>query len=73
MDASAESVVIRLNGEEREVPASRSVADLVRDLGRDPLSVAVELDGEILPRQRFGETRVRRGSRIEVVQFVQGG
>jgi thiamine biosynthesis protein ThiS len=62
-----------LNGEPHRVPEGATVADLVSGLGRDPRTVAVERNGDLVPRARFAETRLAAGDRIEVVHFVQGG
>jgi sulfur carrier protein len=67
------SVSVTLNGEAREVPAGSTVLDLLAALARDPRTVAVERNGDILPRARFGETLLAAGDRLEVVHFVQGG
>lgn len=67
------SVVIRLNGERREVGGDSTLLGLLSELRRDPRTVAIECNGEIVPRSRFGEVRVAEGDRIELVQFVQGG
>ena len=62
-----------LNGEPHRVPAGSTMADLVTGLGRDPLTVAVERNGDLVPRARFAETPLAAGDRVEVVHFVQGG
>ncbi|HLE85924.1 MAG TPA: sulfur carrier protein ThiS [Thermoanaerobaculia bacterium] len=64
---------ILLNGEAREAAAGATVLDLLAELGRHPRTVAVEHNGEILPRERYGATVLREGDRVEVVGFVQGG
>ncbi|HMB52335.1 MAG TPA: sulfur carrier protein ThiS [Thermoanaerobaculia bacterium] len=64
---------IQLNGEPREVAAGATVAALLEELGRHPRTVAVEHNGDILPRQRYAETALAAGDRVEVVGFVQGG
>jgi sulfur carrier protein len=64
---------IVLNGEPREIAAASTVLDLLSELGRHPRTVAVELNGEILPRDRFGSRLLAAGDRLEVVHFVQGG
>ncbi|HEV7516205.1 MAG TPA: sulfur carrier protein ThiS, partial [Thermoanaerobaculia bacterium] len=38
-----------------------------------PRTVAVELNGDILPRDEYGARPLRAGDRLEVVHFVQGG
>ena len=64
---------LTVNGRVEEVAADASVADLVTALGREPRLVAVERNGEIVPRARWAATRLAAGDRVEVVQFVQGG
>jgi thiamine biosynthesis protein ThiS len=66
-------LAIVLNGEPRDVAAGATVLDLLSDLGRHPRSVAVELNGDILPRGEYGARPLRAGDRLEVVHFVQGG
>ena len=70
-------ITIQVNGKDVELDlkngASITVADWLDGLGRDPRTVAIERNGEILPRAQYGETRLEDGDRLEVVQFVQGG
>lgn len=76
MTASAHSddrIEIRLNGESFEVAEGATVLDLLDRLERHPRTVAVEHNGDILPRPRYGDTRLAPGDRVEVVHFVQGG
>ena len=35
--------------------------------------VAVAVDGEVVPRARWGNTELREGANVEVVVAVQGG
>jgi sulfur carrier protein len=62
-----------LNGEPHAVAAGATLLDLVQSLGRDPRAVAVERNGELVPRALFGGTLLAAGDRLEVVHFVQGG
>ena len=64
---------LSLNGEPHRVPAGATLLDLLAGLGRDPRLVAVERNGEIVRRARYGEIRLESGDRLEVVHFVQGG
>jgi sulfur carrier protein len=68
-----EIVLIVLNGEPHRVPAGATVLDLVTGLGRDPRTVAVERNGEIVRRPDYAATTLAPGDRLEVVHFVQGG
>ena len=67
---------LRVNGQERELvsPATgATVLDLLASLDQHPKTVAVEVNRELLPRTRFGETVLHSGDQVEIVRFVQGG
>ncbi len=64
---------IRLNGQPREVASGTSVGELVRSLGRDVRTVAVERNGAILPRGDYEAVLLQEDDRLEIVHFVQGG
>jgi thiazole synthase len=67
------SVRITLNGEQRELPAPLSVAELVRQLGLKAEHVAVELNKGLVTRSRQAETPVADGDVLELVTLVGGG
>lgn len=64
---------ILFNGEEKQLAEGVSLAALVEQLGMKPDRVAAELNREIVPRERWPETTLREGDRLEVVHFVGGG
>jgi sulfur carrier protein len=64
---------IVLNGAPREFPAPLTFAELLDRLELSTKRLAVERNGEIVPRSRFDEARVGDGDRIEVVMAVGGG
>jgi sulfur carrier protein len=66
-------VRVTLNGAPREFPAPLTFAQLIDELALAGRRLAVERNGEIVPRSRFGEARVADGDRIEVVMAVGGG
>ena len=70
---SGATVEIVLNGEARQLAEGATVLDLLSELGRDPRTVAVERNGEIVRRPEYGATVLAAGDRLEVVHFVQGG
>jgi sulfur carrier protein len=53
--------------------ASATVADLVRELALEGKRVAVERNGEIVPKSSHALTALAAGDRIEVVAAVGGG
>ena len=67
------SVSIRVNGEHRRLASGTSVAEMVNQLGLDPLRVAVERNLEVMPRSTLGEVCVEDGDDYEIVHFVGGG
>ena len=67
------SLSVRVNGEHRRVPGGMSVAEMVNQLGLDPLRVAVERNLEVIPRSTLGQVSVEDGDDFEIVHFVGGG
>lgn len=64
---------VSLNGEPREFPAALTFAQLLDELALEGKRLAIERNGEIVPRSRFAESRLSDGDRIEVVIAVGGG
>ena len=50
-----------------------SIAELVSELGFDPVRVAVERNLEVVPRSTLGDVKVQDGDDFEIVRFVGGG
>ena len=63
---------VLVNGKERET-GTATVALLLEELGLHQTRVAVERNGQIVPRDRYAETPVASGDQLEIVQFVGGG
>jgi thiamine biosynthesis protein ThiS len=70
---TAAAVTVRVNGDEREVPAGLSVAGLLEHLGLHPRMVVVERNGDILRRDALDATSIEPGDAYELVHFVGGG
>ena len=62
-----------MNGEHRRVMSGISIAEMLNELGLDPLRVAVERNLEIVPRGTLAEVCVEDGDDFEIVHFVGGG
>jgi len=67
------SAGVTINGERRRVAARTSLAQLIAEIGLDPLRVAVECNLEIVPRSTFETRLVEDGDDYEIVHFVGGG
>jgi sulfur carrier protein len=66
-------VRITLNGEPREVGERVSVAQLLESLGVRGERVAVEVNLEVVRRDRRAERQLAEGDQVEIVSFVGGG
>ena len=66
-------MTLTINGEDREFDSIASLADLVAQLEMKPDRVAVELNRELIRRDRWSETKVSDGDKLEIVHFVGGG
>ena len=64
---------LTINGEDRTLPSAGSLDALVEQLGMKSDRVAIELNREIVPRDRWSQTSLRDGDRLEIVHFVGGG
>jgi len=65
---------VELNGEPFEVADQATLVDVVQAAGAEETrGVAVALDGEVVPRGEWGPTRLREGSKVEVLAAIQGG
>ena len=64
---------ISVNGESRQVPDGATAAQLVELLGLTGRRLAMEVNGEILPRSRHANHTLDPGDRVEIVQAVGGG
>lgn len=68
-----ETLSVRINGENRRIAKGTSVAELVSEIGLDPLRVAVERNLEVVPRGTLANVMVEDGDDYEIVHFVGGG
>jgi sulfur carrier protein len=66
-------VTLDINGERLEFVSNPRVADLLARLALEGRKVAVERNGEIVPRSRFPDTWLADGDRLEIVVAVGGG
>jgi len=67
-------VRVTINGKARVLAEdAASVAALVRSLGFEGKRVAVERNGEIVPKSRYDATPLADGDTLEIVRAVGGG
>jgi len=64
---------IVLNGDTVTVEDSATVAALIQSRGLGDRRVAVEVNGEIVPRGSHGQHALAAGDRVEIVHALGGG
>ncbi len=62
-----------INGADRDFPDVSTLSSLIEKLGMKSDRVAVELNRDIVPRDRWPQTNLSDGDRLEIVHFVGGG
>jgi sulfur carrier protein len=69
----AASLDVEINGEPATIPSGLSFAELLVHLELTEGPVAIERNGEIVPRREHASARPEAGDRLEIVHFVGGG
>ena len=64
---------LNINGETQHFSDTLSVVDLLAQLQMSERRVAVELNGEILPRSQHASHQLQDGDTLEIVHAIGGG
>ncbi len=72
-DKSGSGVRVTVNGRERRVADSTTLADLVLGMGVETTRVVVEHNGAIVSAAALEKTVVGDGDSVEIIHFVGGG
>lgn len=67
------AIEITVNGKTRSLETELYLGDLLQALGITTGRIAVELNGNIVPRSQFASLRVSNRDSIEIVQAIGGG
>ncbi len=70
---TALTITLTVNGDARSFPSPLSVSQLIDQLALTGKRVALERNGEIVPRGSFPATRLDEGDAVEIVVAVGGG
>jgi thiamine biosynthesis protein ThiS len=62
-----------INGEDRQFDSALTISALLERLGMKADRVAVELNRELVPRERWPGTQLNNDDKLEIVHFVGGG
>jgi len=66
-------ITVSINGESRQFPQATSIAALLEGMGLTGKRIALERNGEIVPRSTFAAQQLADGDRLEIVVAVGGG
>ena len=66
-------ITVSLNGETRQFDSPIKIAQLLDQLGLTGKRLAVERNGEIVPKSQHAETVIEDGDALEIVVAVGGG
>jgi sulfur carrier protein len=64
---------LMINGEARQFSEPLTVAGLIDQLGYTGKRIAIERNGEIVPKSQHAATLLATGDRLEIVVAVGGG
>lgn len=66
-------VTLEINGTQREVAESTTLAELLAELDVNTRHVAVEVNRELIPRTEHATHALAEGDQLEIVTLVGGG
>ena len=64
---------MKVNGTQVPLQEEKTLLQYLQENQYDISKIAVERNGEIVPRNRYGETLLADGDVLEIVSFVGGG
>jgi sulfur carrier protein len=73
LSAKLKVINVSINGTTRQLPDSTGVAALIEEMGLTGKRIALERNGEIVPRSLFAVQQLADGDKLEVVVAVGGG
>ena len=66
-------IALTINGQSRSFPGPLNVARLIEELELEGKRIALERNGEIVPRGQFDQVALADGDALEIVVAVGGG
>ena len=66
-------IALTINGQSRSFPAPLNAARLIEELALKGKRIALERNGEIVPRSQFDKVALADGDALEIVVAVGGG
>ena len=73
MSNMSKVITISINGESRQIPSTSSIVALIEEMRLTGKRIALERNGEIVPRSNFATQNLVDGDKLEIVVAVGGG
>ena len=64
---------VRINGEVREFPKPLNLHEMLDSLNLQPNGIAIELNKEVVLKEKWANLALSEGDLVEIVHFVGGG
>ncbi len=64
---------IQINGKKVVLKQNFSVQDVLKKYKLNGKKVAIELNGKIIPQNKYNKKKLKNNDKIEIVQFIGGG
>tara|TARA_A100001011_G_scaffold187755_1_gene196287 strand:+ start:10125 stop:10328 length:204 start_codon:yes stop_codon:yes gene_type:complete len=64
---------IQLNGKKITFNKNMTISNVLIKYKLDNKKVAIELNGEILPKNKYNKKKLQDNDKIEIVHFIGGG
>lgn len=66
-------ITVSINGASRQLAKAINIASLIEEMGLTGKRIALERNGEIVPRSQFASQQLEDGDTLEIVAAVGGG
>ncbi len=64
---------IQINGKKVALKQNFSILEVLKKYKLNRKKVAIELNGKIIPQNKYGKKKLKNNDKIEIVQFIGGG
>ena len=64
---------IIINGTSQQLSSAKNLSEIVSDFCKQSKHVITELNGTIIPSEKWAQTNLQDGDALELVTFVGGG
>ena len=64
---------IQINGKKVALKQNFSILEVLKKYKLNRKKVAIELNGKIIPQNKYNKKKLKNNDKIEIVQFIGGG